>query len=211
MCNVWVLCVHDLQEALSAAGDRCECIHFHACVSCAHQLDIIHDGSRSLAAWRQTDSTAVPPIYDGHNRWTHTYRKPHSKIQNCLVHVFLKCSFGSTKDTADVIGHGLCTNYVWDSCDCRGSCQQSNHLLPKEGNNLQHQQAGLVKNRSRVCARNGLAVRKRHLWIKMDAHLTNSSLCQNIRKCYNVSLRDRRLTIFLRKILTKDGVCSSPA
>lgn len=27
-------------------------------------------------------------------------------------HVFLNCSFGYSKDRADVTGHGLCTNYV---------------------------------------------------------------------------------------------------
>lgn len=48
-------------------------------------------------------------------------------------HVFLNCSFGYSKDRADVTGHGLCTNYVRDSCEWRGPRQQT-HLLLQEGN-----------------------------------------------------------------------------
>lgn len=159
-------------------------MHLLLCMcSCVHQLGSVPDGWRSLAAWRQTDSTAAPappPIYDGHNRWTHTYKNAHSHTKSWFIHnVFLKCSFGSSMDTADVTGHGLCTNYVWDSCEWRGPCQKSHHLLSKRGRQAesipQHQQARFIQSRSRVCARNGLEVKKQHLWTKMDACLTSGS------------------------------------
>lgn len=48
-------------------------------------------------------------------------------------HVFLNCSFGYSKVRADVTGHCLCTNYVWDSCERRGPHQRT-HLQLQEGN-----------------------------------------------------------------------------
>lgn len=80
-----------------------------------------------------------------------------------------------TRNSADVTGHGLCTNYVRDSCGWWGPCQRQR--LPSKGGRqaesiTQHQQAKSVENTSWVCATNGLVVRKRRLWTKIEACLT---------------------------------------
>lgn len=46
----------------------------------------------------------------------------------------------------------------------------------------QHQRARSVQSRSRVCARNGLAVRKQHLWTKLDPCPTLGSSLQCLPK-----------------------------
>ena len=66
--------------------------------------------------------------YDGHNRWKHVATSSQTHNADSL-HVFLNCSFGYSKDRADVTGHGLCTSYVRDSCEKRGPCQQTHLLL----------------------------------------------------------------------------------
>lgn len=127
-----------------------------------------------VAHW-QPDAKQTPQLSPPHPPWwteqVDTHIQDHTHTQSWFIHnVVQKCSFGSSRDSADVMGHGLCTNYVWDSCEWRGPC----HRLPsKRGRRAesihQHQQARSVQNRSRVCARNGLVVKKQHLWTKMDA------------------------------------------
>lgn len=160
-------------------------MHLPLCMcSCVDQLGSVRDGCRSLSACRLTDSAAVPPSppHDGQNRWTHT--------QRWFIHnVFQKCSFGSSRDSADVMGHSLCTNYVWDSCEWRGPCQLSHHLPSKRGRQAesipQHQRARSVQNSIWVCARNGLVVRKQHLWTKMDDCLTLGSCLLRLPRLLN--------------------------
>lgn len=176
MClSVWVLCVLYILFTVGTFHSLWQMwMHSPLCMcSCVDQLGSVCDGCRSLAAWRQTDSAAVP-----HPPWwteqVDTYTQDHTHTQSWFIHnVVQKCSFGSSRDSADVTGHGLCTNYVWDSCEWRGPCQQSHRLPSKRGRWAesipQHKQARSVQNRSRVCARNGLVVRKQHLWTKMDA------------------------------------------
>lgn len=108
----------------------------------------------------------------------------HTHTQSWFIHIFiLKCSFGSSSDSADVTRHGLCTNYVWDSCEWWGPCQQPHRQPSQRGRQAesitQHKQVRSVQNSSWVGARNGLVVRKQHLWTKMDACLTpeSSLLC----------------------------------
>lgn len=134
MSDVWVLCALYISFTVGT---------FHSwwwmwmhlplrMCSCVDQLGSVHDGCRSLVAWRQTDSAAVPHRRDGQNRWTHTYKNIHT--QSWFIHnVVQKCSFGSSRDSADVTRHGLCTNYVWDSCERRGPHQQSHRLASKRG------------------------------------------------------------------------------
>lgn len=129
---VWLLCKYDLYEALSTAADGCGCICLHVCV---HQLGGVRDGWRWLAAWRQIGyiSIHVIPLSDGRNRWSHGRTNTVKDTSLIHSHVFLNCSFGYSKVKADVTGHCLCTNYVWDSCERRGPHQRT-HLLLQGGN-----------------------------------------------------------------------------
>lgn len=129
-----------------------------------------------VAHW-QPDAKQTPQLsplpwwtqqVDAH-AWTYT--------QSWFMHnVVQKCSFGSSRDSADVTRHGLCTNYVRDSCEWRGPCQPRHCVPSKRGRQAesipQHHKARSVQNSSWVCARNGLVVRQQHLWTKMDTCLT---------------------------------------
>lgn len=171
---------------LSTAVDGCECIRFFACAHvCPSWVVSVMDDARWQPDAKQTPTAvphpAPPPtMYDGHNRWTQTYKNTRSHTQSWFIHnVLLTWSLGSSKDAADVTGLGLCTSYVRDSCEWRGLCQQSHRLLSKTERQAesipQHQQARFIWNRSRVCARNGWEVKKQHLWSWMDARLTPGS------------------------------------
>lgn len=154
---------------------------------CVHVCTSWEASVMDVAHWqpdaKQTPQLSPPYMMDttgGHTHIQEPYALSHTYTQRWFINnIFPNCSFGSGKHTADVTGHSLCTNYVWDSWEWRGPCQQSHYLLPKRKRQmesiLQHQRARSVQNRSRACARNGLAARKRHLWTKMDAHLTPAS------------------------------------
>lgn len=132
MWDVWILCVLCILFTVGTfSGWWWIWMHLPLCIcSCVHQLGSVLDGCRSLAAWRQTDSAAVPPtppppMMDRTGGHTHTRTHTHTHTSWFIHNVVQKCSFGSSRDSADVTGHGLCTNYVRDSCEQTGPRQQS--------------------------------------------------------------------------------------
>lgn len=147
-----------------------------------------------VAHWQpdaeQTPQLSPCPMMDRTGGHTHIKTHTHTHTQSWFIHnVVQKCSFGSSRNRADVMGHGLCTNYVWDSCERRGPCQLSRRLPSKRGRQAesipQHQWARSVQNSSWACARNGLVVRKQHLWTKMDACLTLGSCLLRLPRLLN--------------------------
>lgn len=89
----------------------------------------------SLTPSRLHSCFPPPFMMDTTGGHAHKKAKSHTHTQSWFIRIFfpLKCSFGRGVDTTDVTGHGLCTNYVQDSCECGGNASKVIMYCLKDG------------------------------------------------------------------------------